>query len=401
MARLAQEGSPLSVLLATTTLLSSGSQGPRTWDKALRALAAADPFFSGATVSLCRLDLEEQVREVVASCGPQAHGLTRSGLSLAGVRGPAARLLSRLREGKPLVIHNGRPLPQGSSELLERLLPCSPARSYVILPLLSNGKINGIFWIEGYDPGRYSRERTQALRLLGNCLALALATSGPPDWEEASHSILKAALEAQEKERERIALEVHDGALQNLAAAFQHVQAAMGSRRQDGEAARSSLGKASGLLQEAMNELRGLAGGPPPAILDNLGLMAAIESDVEELRQEGWQAELVADPIKMPPARETNLYRIVHEAMTNVRKHAGICPLRVSLKRGLWLWVEVRDWGRGFDAAALAQQGMPPGFGLLSMRKRAALMGASLEVESRPGAGTRVSLDVPLRRKGD
>jgi two-component system NarL family sensor kinase len=274
--------------------------------------------------------------------------------------------------------------------------------SLIVLPLACNRRTTGMFWIEGFEPAGCSREKIQTLQVLGNCISLALEDSIERGEQEERDSVLRAALDAQEREREHIALDVHDGAIQLLASAFQHIQAARDGRRQDEKASRSALVKASGLLRETMYELRGLRDNLRPATLDRFGLIASLESDILDLRQGGWNAELVADPVKIAKARETSLYRIVHEALTNIKKHAGVCQVSVTLKRrGPWLSLEIWDQGRGFSLGTTAQPGKRRGFGLVSMRKRTELLGGKFEVESSLGEGTRVSVQVPIRRKGD
>jgi signal transduction histidine kinase len=391
---------PLTSLLEATNLLLSAADEPRAWGLALQALASGDPFFAETTMSLCQVDLERGGREVLASYGPRAYQLAREELTLTDVRGSARRLVSRFQDGKFLFVLNCQRLPEAVADFLGRLLPARPAGSLALLPLLSSGRIIGLFWVEGYDPAECTRDRRGMLQLLGNCLAMTLAASMRRREAEEKEAVLRMVMQAQEEDRQRIALDVHDGALQMLASVFQHLQAAKGARRQADEA-RAALMKASGLLRESMQELRSLMERLRPAALDRLGLISAIESDVQELRQAGWELELVADPTTLSREREAALYRIVHEALTNVKKHAGHCRVRVSLQRKRpYLWVEVRDWGRGFDPAALLQKGTQ-GFGLLSMRKRAEMLGGRLELESSPGAGTRVSLQIPMRRKID
>src|SRR5690606_21420944 len=103
------------------------------------------------------------------------------------------------------------------------------------------------------------------------------------------------------------------------------------------------------------------------------------------------------DDIRLPPEAETNLYRVAQEALHNVVRHADATHVTVLLQRidGALLLV-VEDDGCGFDPASLATAGH---LGLLSMRERAALAGGTLEIESRPQAGTAVFVRVPLEEE--
>jgi len=104
-----------------------------------------------------------------------------------------------------------------------------------------------------------------------------------------------------------------------------------------------------------------------------------------------------ADPARFPKPVETALYRIIHEAVHNVIKHAQAGQVLVRVKQDRQhLVVEVQDNGVGFDPAALEQPGRRKGVGLLSMRKRAELLQGSFALTSSPGTGTRVRVQVPL-----
>ena len=402
MAPRVQEISSLSSVLKATGLLSGVSDRPTAWSRTLHSLIRTDPFFAGATVSICRLDLEGSIREILGSVGSKPHELTRERLLVPDGRVSAAQLLSSMRAGKPVLAFNRRGAGGVAADVLVGLLPSSLTDPLMALPLGSDGKVAGVLWIEGYDPAGCSREKIQMLQVLGNCMSLVLKASVVRGEREERDLVLRAALEAQEREREHIAQDVHDGAIQLLASAFQHVQAARDRRRYDEEAARNALVKASALLREAMYELRGLMDSLRPATLDRFGLIASLESDIQELCQGGWKAELIADPIKLSKGRETSLYRIVHEALTNIKRHAGVCQVWVTLKKsGHGLSLEVRDQGRGFCPDTMGQWGKRHGFGLLSMRKRTELLGGNFELTSSFGEGTRVSIRVPMRRKGD
>jgi signal transduction histidine kinase len=96
---------------------------------------------------------------------------------------------------------------------------------------------------------------------------------------------------------------------------------------------------------------------------------------------------------RMPREIESALFRIVQEALTNVRKHSGSERVRITLNQlpsGVWL--EVRDWGMGFDVA----HRRPSSFGLRGIHERVQLMGGRCQVDSAPGEGTRLVVDLPL-----
>ena len=103
-----------------------------------------------------------------------------------------------------------------------------------------------------------------------------------------------------------------------------------------------------------------------------------------------------ADAIRLSKDIETGLYRIIHEAVFNARKHANTKQLRVKINlEDKRVRVEVRDWGKGFDQAYL-DRARKRGTGLFSIRKRAELMKGACEIQSEPGQGTTVRVEIPV-----
>ena len=142
-----------------------------------------------------------------------------------------------------------------------------------------------------------------------------------------------------------------------------------------------------------------------PTVLDDFGLAAALRLQVEERQADGWQIvyhETLAGE-RLPPMVETALFRVAQEALTNVRKHAGTTRVRITLARDAQaVYLTVHDRGAGFAPDA-ERRGGPPGerVGLAGMRERVALLGGRCQVDSRPGAGTRVVAWVPLAGQGE
>lgn len=210
-------------------------------------------------------------------------------------------------------------------------------------------------------------------------------------------SVLRQLLEIQERERQLVSYDIHDGLAQYLAGAIMHVQAceaAVGDH-----AGSRELHEALRLLQAAVEESRRLIGGLRPPALDELGIVAAIDSLVSDARTEVPEVRFVHDlpGPRLPPAVETTIFRIVQESLSNVRKHAAARKATVEVSRmGGDVVVRVADDGRGFDPAAV-----PEGrFGLEGIRQRSRLVGVEPRIESTPGGGTVVEVRVPLAAAG-
>jgi len=214
--------------------------------------------------------------------------------------------------------------------------------------------------------------------------------------EEQVRNLIRDTLDAQEAERERICLEVHDGVTQTLASAFQHLQA-LESTSLEVAHARQLLLRASTLVKQAIQESREIINSLQPASLRDLGLVTTLRHEMQQLEREmRWKIDFKADAIRLPQDVETGLYRIIHEAITNARKHAETKRLRVSItSRDEQVKVEVRDWGIGFD---YNPQGVSrrQSTGLLSMRRRAELLQGICDIQSTIGQGTVVSVKIPF-----
>jgi signal transduction histidine kinase len=148
------------------------------------------------------------------------------------------------------------------------------------------------------------------------------------------------------------------------------------------------------LLQAAVLESRRLIGGLRPPALDELGLIAAIESLVADARCDIPRVEFhhSLSGERLPPQFETIVFRIVQEALTNARKHASARTLAVTLDRtAAQVLLRVADDGLGFDPAAIADDR----FGLEGMRQRSRLLGGDVRIDSAPGRGTTVEATLP------
>lgn len=191
----------------------------------------------------------------------------------------------------------------------------------------------------------------------------------------------------QEEERRGIARELHDEVGQLLTGLKLLIQG--GGPQARGEAER--------IVSELMQRVRSMSMDLRPALLDDLGLVPALLWHAERWsRQAGVEVSLRHEGLerRLPPEVETAAYRIVQEALTNVARHAGAKQASVVLRGDAErLELVVEDSGKGFEPRRVSSA---HGSGLTGMRERALLLGGRLEVDSRPGAGTRVRAELPL-----
>src|SRR4051812_5178600 len=198
-----------------------------------------------------------------------------------------------------------------------------------------------------------------------------------------------AALHAQEEERARVARDLHDEVNQSLTGLLLRLEAAREGAPPELE---GELAETKALANQAMNELLSLARQLRPTALDDLGLAAAIEGQVDRLDGEiATSLEVEGDFSDLGGDAQLVVYRVAQEALSNAARHSGAGRVEVRLRRtdGGGVALEVADDGRGF-----AFDESESGLGIAGMRERALLIGAELTIESRPDSGTTVGLAV-------
>jgi len=215
--------------------------------------------------------------------------------------------------------------------------------------------------------------------------------------------LLKQVMSAREEEQRRIARDLHDGIGQSLTSLLLGLRAA--AEVPTFEEARARLGELRGITAALLDEVRRLARGLRPSVLDDLGLAAVLERYAADYTQAHGIAVDVCAPdralARLPAEVETALYRIAQETLTNVLKHAAAKAVSLVVRReSSDVHLTVDDDGRGFDNDALLQApGTGKGLGLLDIRERAALLNGSVTLESRPGSGTTVHVCIPLNEE--
>jgi len=226
---------------------------------------------------------------------------------------------------------------------------------------------------------------------------------------ERSHTDLQRLASAQgrvqEEERRRIARELHDDLQQKLAAILMNLSAARAQARRDPAQAAGALAAADELAAAAIDSTRRIVNDLRPQVLDDLGLVAALQALAQGFgRASGVACRMQADARATARATAsadvaTCLYRVAQESLTNVQKHSCATEVRIELEaegeRGLVL--RVRDNGQGM---ALDARRKPDSFGLLGMAERLRRLGGTLDVHSLAGVGTTVEARVPLPPAG-
>jgi signal transduction histidine kinase len=242
--------------------------------------------------------------------------------------------------------------------------------------------------------------RTSKLREQDARMAAELAAAQIAEREQRLQDLVRRLQVAQEEERRRVAYEIHDGLAQVAASAHQHLQTFADYHAPESPAGREALQRTVELVQRTVREARRLIAGLRPTVLDDFGLAQALRLEVEALAGEGWHVTYDEDigDRRLPSQVETALFRVAQEALTNIRKHAGRARVAVTLEQhDASVRLEVRDWGRGFDATSQQERARPgERVGLLGMQERIALLRGRFAVRAQLGQGTQVIAEVPL-----
>nr|WP_238392566.1 PAS domain S-box protein [Paenibacillus antri] len=214
--------------------------------------------------------------------------------------------------------------------------------------------------------------------------------------EEELKSMMVGVMEIQEEERKRISRELHDGigqSLFSLLIRMDKLLVATGKEPSTPPSIERELTEARRSVSHIIEEVRGLAWELRPSVLDDLGVVPAVRTYIENFTSHygvevDFRCELGS---RLDNVKETVIYRVIQEALTNVGKYAGVDTVEVALlERPDRVEAVVADRGDGFEARRDRK-----GVGLFSMAERARGVGASLEIDSRPGEGTVVRLIVP------
>lgn len=363
-------------------------------------------------------DIAGQDLRVVDISPPHASASTLKLQVGFGVTGRVART------GEPVLIDSDSP----RNVLHRQLLGLKPQQTIarMCLPLMGlHGDVVGVLAVHRSPRRPFTQTDLETAKSFTTLLGLRLHAEQL--WLAVNRhrterdELIKQAISAQEAERRRIAFDLHDGVTTALASMSFHLSAAdmtvsefvagdqenFSTRLDELERARGELVTARQLADIAYNQTRAAMSGLHSLVLDDLGLVAALESLVQlNSSGEGATIDLVVDPTAaingLPDHAGAALYRVAQEALGNAVKHAEAERIVISLRQvGDSLVFGCTDDGKGFApgerrAARAFDADGAQHFGLSSIAERCALLEASLRIESVPGRGTTLLVELPI-----
>jgi len=280
-----------------------------------------------------------------------------------------------------------------------------PVRSLLTVPFVAQNKAFGVLQVTDGQAGHFTPEDARSLEALSGIAAMATENALLFRAVSVQRGQLRALAgrlaEVQEQERQQLARELHDQLGQSLTVASLSLDLIGQMLPPDApEEVLEHLDDAGDLVAQAIGQVRTVMTELRPPVLDDYGLLAALRWYGQQFAQRTGVSTEVLDcptPMRLPAAVETALFRIAQEALNNVAKHAAASKVVISLRcQPDQVRLTITDDGRGFHMGRARQIDDEPHWGFLTMQERALAVGGALHVNSQPGAGATVTVEVIL-----
>jgi signal transduction histidine kinase len=361
--------------------------------------AKTDQFFK-RIVEISAANTEGEYSFLVVK--DEATGALVTRAQMGGQRPELHAICKRVIEtGKPVIIDKAIRDPE-----LRGLIAETGATAVMCVPLLIKGSVTGVIGHAKMTEGaQFTPSDLSFVSLLAWWSSMVLENGRLFRRVQRQYLHMERLLEeirvAQENERRRVAVEIHDGVAQWMVGASYGINA-IGRLISEHRLAdlELELTKIRDTVQTSIKELRRAIANLRPLPLEELGLATAVCQAAESLQEDGIRCHSVIDKDlpELTPAQESTTYWIVQEMLSNIRKHSGASQVtvRIRYRDGIFS-VEVSDNGRGFDPEKVMHSESPlVHMGLLGMKERAELLGGSLVINSEQGKGTSVIFTFPV-----
>lgn len=313
----------------------------------------------------------------------------------ATLRGQAGAIGRAIEEDKPVLVRNVKSDPE-----LSRIVTFVVCREMYCFPLRSGFNAYGVLLFGHPEPGYFTPDRRETIDILGSQAVIAIQNARLyQDLVDERDRMI----EVQEETRKKLARDLHDGPTQSVAAIAMRINLVQRLLTKDPQSAAPELGKIEELARRTSKEIRHMLFTLRPLVLESQGLVAALQSMAEKTNETySQQIQIQVDESllqNMEMGKQSVIFYIVEEAITNARKHAKAAHISVRLHpygKEIAL-LEIQDDGVGFDVAAVTRAYDQRGsLGMVNLRERAELVNGVLNLQSAPGKGTRVQVYIPL-----
>lgn len=329
-----------------------------------------------------------------------ARGLTREAVRHAGIRLGEGIAGWVAQHGEPLLL-----LDPTSDPRFCHLSQREEIKSALCVPLKVKDKVVGVLNVNRLAGETYAQDDLDLVYAIGREIATVVENARLYKYVDTQRHILQQlvakTIQAQEDERRLVALEIHDVISQAVASLFYRIQTCERLLNVDIVRAQGEFYEIKRMAQQTLDDVTRLMFNLRPPILDDLGVLPALRRYIDQYERENGipvKMEVKGRRRRFDPSVEVTIYRIIQEALTNVRRHAQARQviIRFEISQGEVRGV-VEDNGKGFDPVGfLTRDGVTGHLGLLGMRERAVLLGGTLDVKSKSGEGTAISFKVPV-----
>jgi signal transduction histidine kinase len=308
-------------------------------------------------------------------------------------------------EGKALRKKNINILPQFKAMQEVEKLALNSLGVELLCPIRSKGKLVGILALGSkQSEAAYSDEELSLLMTMANEAGVVVENASMLDSLRAQQvqveQLLAQVVQAQEEERNRISIDLHDSVAQWLVGASYRLQTFDQIFSED-KKARRELADMEDTVTRSLKELRRVVVGLRPPALDELGLTHALKQSLEDLKGDSLECKFRVEgtPVRLASTMEIAVYRMCQETLSNIRKHSQASKVNLFLQfQEDRLNLEIRDNGKGFDLYQTLNSAISAGhMGLLGMKKRAEMFGGDFNIKTSEGAGTTVIFSLPIK----
>lgn len=311
-----------------------------------------------------------------------------------------------LRYKQTLLVKDVSQCPALGEEVMRR----KGTNCFVSVPLISKDKVLGVMNVVYSEERGFTEDDLRLMQSVGYHIGMAVENSmlykETRHKEELRGQLLSTIINAQEEERKRISRDLHDGCAQNLTGLIMSIESAETIAPPQDSVLAQKLTGARLIAVHALEDMRKIMRGLRSTDLDELGLVAAIRANAQSHLESAdirldFEAQGFIHPL--PPPIETALFRIVQEAVNNIIKHSGAQTVTVRMRMEVGkIIASVSDDGHGFDTAAFFDlDGRKQSLGLLGMLERANLLGGVFSINSTPGKGTLLIVEIPVDSTSD
>jgi PAS domain S-box-containing protein len=365
-------------------------------DTVLQQTVEAAWQLSGSDLAEIALrDPESDTMTIWYGAGPRR--LVYQGLRIERGKGLGGLVWER---GRPIRTDNRLEDPRFSRDY-DDVTRAEGVQTSLAVPIIIDNEVEGLFYVNNRTRRPFTDEDEVVLTRLATHAAIAIRNAQLLERAQSAHERLallsRRLIEIQEAERRHLARELHDDLGQALTVLWLNLQRL---RESPGPRESEWLDEGLQIVNRLIEQVRSRSLDLHPSVLDDLGLVPALEWYVErQARSGGFEATVAAEPAdrRWPVEVESACFRVAQEALTNVVRHARAGHVRVELRQiASGLELSIRDDGVGFDVeAARSDATHGKSLGLLGMQERAQLAGGRLRLESAPGGGTLVRASFP------